>query len=241
MEKQIPASISIIPELIRYNIKVIFGNKFVYFFGGSFIFFLLITGISLFSSSLPDISTLYYQLLFPALLLIFFPAVYGIQNDEDVRILEILFSIPNYRFKVWMVRMLIILLMVWAVILLLSVMDNFVLLRHNSLALSLQLMVPVTFFGTVGFFFSTIIRNGHGAAVVVIILAIIAWFLEILSNELSVMTWSVFFNPFDMPSDTSSVVWDLAVVRNRTFLLVVSSVCILWGLLNLQQREKFMR
>lgn len=241
MEKQIPASISIIPELIRYNIKVIFGNKFVYFLGGSFIFFLLITGISLFSSSLPDISTLYYQLLFPALLLIFFPAVYGIQNDEDVRILEILFSIPNYRFKVWMVRMLIILLMVWAVILLLSVMDNFVLLRHNSLALSLQLMVPVTFFGTVGFFFSTIIRNGHGAAVVVIILAIIAWFLEILSNELSVMTWSVFFNPFDMPSDTSSVVWDLAVVRNRTFLLVVSSVCILWGLLNLQQREKFMR
>ncbi len=241
MEKQNRALITIIPELIRYNIKVIFGNKFVYFLGGSFIFFLLITGISLFSPSIPDISTLYYQLLFPALLLIFFPTVYGIQNDEDVRILEILFSIPNYRFKVWMIRMLIILLMVWAVILLLSFLDNFILLRHNVLALSVQLMVPVTFFGTVGFFFSTIVRNGHGAAVVVIILAIIAWFLEILSNELSVMTWSVFFNPFDMPSDTSSVVWDLSVVRNRTFLLVVSAVAVLWGLLNLQKREKFMR
>ncbi len=241
MEKQISALISIIPELIRYNIKVIFGNKFVYFLGGSFIFFLLITGISLFSSTLPDAGVLYYQLLFPALLLIFFPTVYGIQNDEDVRILEILFSIPNYRFKIWMVRMLIILLMVWAVILFLSFLDNFILLRHNILALSLQLMVPVTFFGTIGFFFSTIIRNGHGAAVVVIILAIIAWFMEILSNELSIMTWSVFFNPFDMPSDTSTVVWDLAVVRNRTFLLVVSIVAVLWGLLNLQQRQKFMR
>ncbi|WP_291855973.1 hypothetical protein [Marinilabilia sp.] len=241
MEKQNRALIIIIPELIRFNIKVIFGNKFVYFLGGSFIFFLLITGISLFSSSIPDIAALYYQLLFPALLLIFFPTVYGIQNDEDVRILEILFSIPNYRFKVWMVRMLIILLMVWAVILMLSFLDNFILLRHNILALSIQLMVPVTFFGTVGFFFSTIIRNGHGAAVVVIILAIVAWFLEILSNELSVMTWSVFFNPFDMPSDTSMVVWDLAVVRNRTFLLVASAVAVLWGMLNLQQREKFMR
>jgi hypothetical protein len=241
MEKQNQSPITIIPELIRYNIKVIFGNKFVYFLGGSFIFFLLITGISLFSSSLPDIATLYYQLLFPSLLLIFFPTVYGIQNDEDVRILEILFSIPNYRFKVWMVRMIIILLMVWAVILLLSFLDNFILLRHNILSLSIQLMVPVTFFGTVGFLFSTIIRNGHGAAVVVIILAIIAWFLEILSDELSIWTWSVFFNPFDMPSDTSTVVWDLAVVRNRTFLMVVSAVAVLWGLLNLQQREKFMR
>ncbi|RCW38415.1 hypothetical protein [Marinilabilia salmonicolor] len=232
---------SIIRDLIRYNIKVIFGNKFVYFLGGSFIFFLLITGISLFSSSIPDIASLYYQLLFPALLLIFFPTVYGIQNDEDVRILEILFSIPNYRFKVWMVRILIILLMVWLVIVLLAFLDYFILLRHNILLLSIQLMVPVTFFGTVGFLFSTIIRNGHGAAVVVIILAIIAWFMEIVSGELSITTWSVFFNPFDMPSDTSTVVWELAVVRNRTFLLVVSAVSVLWGLLNLQRREKFMR
>ncbi|PRZ00299.1 hypothetical protein BY457_106125 [Marinilabilia salmonicolor] len=232
---------SIIRDLIRYNIKVIFGNKFVYFLGGSFIFFLLITGISLFSSSIPDIASLYYQLLFPALLLIFFPTVYGIQNDEDVRILEILFSIPNYRFKVWMVRILIILLMVWLVIVLLAFLDYFILLRHNILLLSIQLMVPVTFFGTVGFLFSTIIRNGHGAAVVVIILAIIAWFMEIVSGELSITTWSVFFNPFDMPSDTSTVVWELAVVRNRTFLLVVSAVSVLWGLLSLQRREKFMR
>lgn len=241
MEKQKSVQLSIITKLIRYNIKVIFGNKFVYFLGGSFIFFLLITGISLFSPSIPDVASIYHQLLFPALLLIFFPTVYGIQNDEDARILEILFSIPNYRFKVWMVRIFIILMMVWSVIMFLSFLDNIILLRHNTFMLSLQLMVPVTFFGTVGFLFSTIIRNGHGAAVVVIILAIIAWFLEIISGELSLTTWSVFFNPFDMPSDTSSVVWELAVVRNRTFLLVVSAVSVLWGLLNLQQREKFMR
>jgi hypothetical protein len=232
----------IIPDMIRYNIRVIFGSKFIYFLGGSLLFFFLITGISLFSTSVPDMGSLYYQLLFPALLLVFFPSVYGIQNDEDVRMLEILFSIPNYRFKVWMVRMLIILLMVWGVILGLSLLDYFMLLQHNIFFLSLQLMVPVAFFGTVGFFFSTVIRNGHGAAVVVILLALIAWFVQgIASEKAAAVVWSVFFNPFDMPDGTSQLAWDLSVARNRTYLLVASVLAVLWGLLNLQKRERFMK
>jgi hypothetical protein len=231
----------IIVRMIRYNIRVIFGSKFIYFLGGSLIFFLLITGISLFSPAMPQLGSLYYQLLFPALLLVFFPTVYGIQNDEDVRILEILFSIPNYRYKVWMIRMLIILLMVWGVILALSFLDYFILLRHNTFSLSLQLMVPVTFFGTVGFFFSTVIRNGHGAAVIVIILGLIAWFLEGNTSSVSAMVWSMFFNPFDRPSETNNIVWELAITRNRTYMVIISIIALLWGLRNLQKREKFMQ
>lgn len=234
------AVLDLVARMVRYNIRVIFGSKFVYFLGGSLVFFLLITTISLFSTSLPTMGTLYYQLLFPALLLVFFPTVYGIQSDEDARMLEILFSIPNYRFKVWMVRISIILLMVWGVVLGLSFLDYFILLRHNIFHLSLQLMVPVMFFGTIGFFFSTMVRNGHGAAVVVILLGLIAWFIEGASDE-SIVVWSVFFNPFDRPADTSNVVWELSITRNRTFMLIVSLVAVLWGLLNLQQREKFMR
>jgi len=231
----------IIVRIIRYNILVVFGSKFIYFLGGSLLFFLLITGISLFSSNLPHMGSLYNQLLFPALLLVFFPTVYGIQNDEDVRMLEILFSIPNYRFKVWMVRLAIILLMVWAVLLILSFLDYFILLRHNILKLSTQLMVPVTFFGTIGFFFSTIIRNGHGTGVVVILIALGVWFLEASLSQTSSMVWSIFFNPFDRPADMSNVVWELTVTRNRTYLLIASVIAVLWGLLNLQKREKFMK
>ena len=51
---------------------------------------------------------IYNILMFPCLLLIFYPAVFGIQNDEDSRILEILFGIPDYRYKVWGVRLLMI-------------------------------------------------------------------------------------------------------------------------------------
>lgn len=233
---------AILPDLIRYNIRVIFGSKFIYFLGGGMLFFLLITSISLFSPTLPTVAGLYYQLLFPALLLIFFPSIYGIQNDEDVRILEVLFSIPNYRFKVWMLRMFIILLMVWAVVLGLAFLDYFLLLRHNFFYLSLQLMVPVTFFGTLGFFFSTIIRNGHGAAVLVIVLAILSWFVHsAFSQNPSVAVWSAFFNPFDAPDAGNKLVWEQSITRNRTFMLLISVLSLLWGILNLQKRERFMR
>ncbi len=46
--------------------------------------------------------------MFPCVLLVFYPAVFGIQNDEDSRILEILFGIPDYKYKVWGVRLLMI-------------------------------------------------------------------------------------------------------------------------------------
>lgn len=35
---------------------------------------------------------------------IFYPAIFGMQNDVDNRILEILFGIPDYKCKVWCVE-----------------------------------------------------------------------------------------------------------------------------------------
>ena len=42
-----------------------------------------------------NIGFLYNITFFPALLLIFYPMVFGIQRDEDARMLEILFGIPD--------------------------------------------------------------------------------------------------------------------------------------------------
>jgi hypothetical protein len=40
----------------------------------------------------------------PGVLLIFYPSAYSIQGDIDARILETLFGIPDYRYKVWLSR-----------------------------------------------------------------------------------------------------------------------------------------
>ncbi len=59
------------------------------------------------------IEDIYGLLAFPAILLVFFPSVFGIQSDADQRTLEIIFGIPDYRYKVWLVRYLMILVLVF--------------------------------------------------------------------------------------------------------------------------------
>ena len=60
-------------KLFRYNIKIIFANKFIFFLIAAVLFFLFVTTINLFSDSNPNEGTVYYLLIFPGLLLIFYP------------------------------------------------------------------------------------------------------------------------------------------------------------------------
>jgi hypothetical protein len=225
-------------RIVRYNLRIIFGNKFVYFFGASLIFYLLITSINLFSSNSITVEGVFFQLMFPALLLIFFPTVFGIQNDADARILEIIFGIPNYRYKVYMVRLLMVLIIEFAYLFLLATMTNYLLINLPITTMALRLMVPVTLFGMIGFAFSTVVRNGNGTVVVVVVLGLLFW---VLTSVLSNSKWNVFLNPFSQPSNMSEMVWASVVSQQRSILMVTSLVLLLWGLLNLQMREKFMK
>ena len=94
-------------KLIQYNIKIIFGNKFIYFILSAIGFYIITVGISLFSDDEITMATGYNMLLVPSILLIFYPTCFGIQNDQDAKIIEIIFGIPNYRYKVWLFRLII--------------------------------------------------------------------------------------------------------------------------------------
>jgi len=225
-------------SLMRYNLKVVFGNKFVYFLGASVIFYFLITALNFFSDNPETIERVYYQLMFPSLLIIFFPTVYGIQNDEDARIIEIIFGIPNYRYKVWLVRLFMILVMAFVYVVIIAFMSNILLINIPVLEMTMRLMVPVTFFSMTGFFFSTTVKNGNGTAVVMVILGLIAW---ILTDSLATSKWNVFLNPFQLPKGMSEQVYQNIVESNHIIFLVASLVAVLWGLINLQNREKFVR
>ncbi len=229
--------LSTIISLMRYNLKVVFGNRFVYFLGASVLFYLLITALNFFSDDPETIEGVYYQLMFPSLLIIFFPTVYGIQNDEDARILEIIFGIPNYRYKVWLVRLFMILVMAFGYLLVISFFSNLILLNVPILKMTLRLMVPITFFSMMGFFFSTLVKNGNGTAVVMVILGLIAWMLA--PDMLASSKWNVFLNPFKLPRGMSEQVYQNVVDSNHIIFLIASLVAILWGLINLQNREKF--
>jgi hypothetical protein len=225
-------------SLARYNMKIIFGGKFVYFILAAFIFFLVFGTISALESSDMSIDDVYSLLGFPAILLVFFPSVFGIQSDADQRTLEIIFGIPDYRYKVWLVRYLMILVLVFFLLFPFAGLAYYALLSFPVLKMILQLMVLVLFVSALGFSISTIVRNGNATAVIMVILGL---FLLILADELDESKWNIFLNPFRTPGDLNEIVWREIIRQNRIIMGIGSVVLILLGLLNLQRREKFLR
>ena len=228
--------IVILVKMIRYNLKIVFANKFLYFLLAAFAFFVLVTVIDLFSGSSGSIEDVFYLLLFPGILLIFYPTAFGIQNDEDARMLEIIFGIPNYRYKVWLVRLALIYIIVFLLLLALGWLSSFALVRIQIVEMAFQLMFPIFFIGSLSFMFSTVIKNGNGTAVVMVVIGVA--FL-ILADPLEDSAWNIFHNPFDLPRDMNQVIWAEVSMKKRLYLLVGIILANLYGLFNLQAREKF--
>ena len=227
----------IIFGLIRYNLKIIFANKFIYFLFAAVMIFLFVTVMNLLNAaSTPTEATGYWLLLVPGILLVFYPTTFGIQNDVDTRMIEILFGIPNYRYKVWFIRLILIFAVTFVIILVLAHVFSFVLVRVSVLRMVLQLMFPILFMGSLAFMLSTIVRNGNGTAVVVIITGLVFW---IGREQIGNSEWNLFLNPYAIPSDMNEAVWAETTFNNRLYLFIGTIIAVLYGLLNLQKREKF--
>lgn len=230
--------ITLIPKLVKYNMKIIFAGKFFWFLLAAFGFFAYFMFNSAWTRQVVNEGAIYDMLIFPSLLLIFYPTVFGIQNDEDSRILEIIFGIPNYRYKVWGVRLLMIYLIVFVILLVFSYIGTLLLWPVSELEMTIQLMFPVLFFGNMAFMFSTITRSGNGTAVIMIVLGIVLMIFT-SSRDMRFTFWNIFLNPFEVPRDFHPLIWQGIQLKSRIFLAVASVVWLLIGLLNLQRREKF--
>lgn len=223
-------------RLITYNVKVIFANKFVYFVVAAFAFFAFIITITIFNDPDFNEAVIYGFLVFPGLLLIFYPMAYGIQNDDDSKMLETIFGIPNYRYKVWLVRFFLTIGVAFVILLVLGTIANLTLYRFDILPMVVQVLFPILFLSSLSFMLSTLIRNGNGTAIVTIIFAFIFF---IFSEPLVYKPYNVFLNPFSEPREISEFIWHTIISRNRIYLLVASALCLLYGMFNLQFREKF--
>ena len=224
-------------KMVKYNMKVIFGNRFIWFVLAAIAFYFFIAVTNILDGNQPDEGFIYDLQIMPGLLLIFYPMTFGIQNDLDAGILEILFGIPDYRYKVWLVRLLLVFVLVFLMMTGLTVMSYYLLAPVSILELATQVMFPIYFLGSMAFLFSTIIKNGNGTAVVMVILGVM---LLILSGMFERTMWNIFLNPFEVPNRLNEMVWQEIVMKNRIFQAVGSLLFVLYGLFNLQNREKFL-
>jgi hypothetical protein len=103
-------------------------------------------------------------------------------------------------------------------------------------AVTYHVLFPVFFLGVMSFMISTVVRNGNGTAVLMIIFGL---FFLILQEPLETSKWNVFLNPFAIPDDISESAWSNIVRDNRIILFTSIIVFLLTGLFNLQKREKF--
>ncbi len=220
---------------VKYNFKIVFANKFGYFLFAAIVFFGVVTGVVLYNGNAMEEFNIYYALTFPAMLLIFYPTVFGLQNDRDSRMLETLFGIPNYRYKVYLTRLLLILLMVSIIIYGLTWLTDLLIIKVSNWEMTWQLMFPVMFMGSLAFLLSTQVKSGNAAAVIVIIIGLLFWMLAGMLEE---SKWNVFLNPFINPQSVSQTVWMNLILMNRIYLFVGSIIAVLWALTNLQNRER---
>jgi hypothetical protein len=223
-------------RLITYNVKVIFGNKFVYFVAAAFLFFAFIITLTIVDDPDFNEAVIYGFLVFPGLLLIFYPMAYGIQNDDDSRMLETIFGIPNYRYKVWLVRFILTLAIAAVILLVLGNIANLTLYRFSILPMIGQVLFPIIFLSSLAFMLSTLIKNGNGTAIVIVIVAFIFF---IFAEPLEYSVYNVFLNPFSEPHEMSEFIWLTIIYKNRLYLMILSALCLLYGMFNLQFREKF--
>ncbi|MBL7971770.1 MAG: hypothetical protein JNL03_09650 [Prolixibacteraceae bacterium] len=223
-------------KMVKYNMKVIFGNRFIWFVLAAIAFYFFIAITNILDNNVIDDGFIYGLQIMPGILLIFYPMTFGIQNDLDAGILEILFGIPDYRYKVWLVRLILVFVLVFLMMIGLTVMSYYLLAPVSILELSVHVMFPIYFLGSMAFMFSTIIRNGNGTAVVMVIIGVA---LLIASGILQRTMWNIFLNPFEIPRRLNEMIWQEITMKNRIFLAVGSLLFILYGLFNLQKREKF--
>lgn len=231
--------IDLTTRMVRYNLKIIFAGKFFWFLLAAFLFFAFFMFQQAWNRAEINEGSIYNLLLFPCLLLIFYPVVFGIQNDEDNRILEIIFGIPNYRYKVWGVRMLMIYVANYLILLLFAYVARLMLYPVNIAEMAFQLLFPMLFFGNMAFLFSTITRSGNGTAVIMIVFGLAFFIFMNANRQLAHSYWNIFLNPFSIPSNIHPMIWQNTILKSRLFLLIGAIVWVLIGFLNLQKREKF--
>ncbi len=222
----------------RYNATQVFAGKFVYFLLLALLVFCTVVVVQTAQEEVPpNAAAIYYYLLVPGVMLVFYPAAYCVQGDVDARMLETLFGIPDYRYKVWLMRLAVQQVVVAGLVLGLAALCQAALADFSIWLMVFHAMFPILFLGSLGFMAATLTRSGNGAAVVLLIVGLCCWMLapELLQGS----RWNLYLNPFERLDGYEALDHQTDVFFNRVYLFVGSGLAVLTGLLKLQKRESF--
>jgi hypothetical protein len=224
-------------SFFRGNVSASFGGRTAAFVLVAVAVFLVIAALTLLNRSAAiDARRIYDFLLVPALLLVFYPAAFSLQGDKDAGMIEVLFGIPDYRFKVWLARFGSLYLTVAFWVLTLAALCRIGLAEFPLGRMVAQVMIPVLFLGSLAFFLAASTRSGIAASVLLLAVVGLFWgFREPLAES----PWYLFHNPFVRAEEIQAMILAKTTFANRLYLLSGFLILTLLALLRLQKREKF--
>lgn len=221
----------------RHNVNQVFAGKFIYFVIAAVLLFLVMAVISAFDDPTPPTAdTIYYFLLVPGMLLMLYPSAYAIQADADAHMLETVFGIPDYRYKVWLVRNLIQYVVIALFLLGLAILCRIGLADFSIGWMVFHVMFPIFFLSSLSFMIATITRSGNGTAAIIVVIAFLAL---IMAEWLSGSRWNIYHSPFEIVDPYEMAIWQETTLYNRVYLFVGGIIANMIALLRLQKRERF--
>lgn len=223
--------------LAKYNFKILFGGKYVVFVVIALMLFAGLLFNAAYNGSALSEEVVFTCLIIPSMLLLFYPATYGIQKDEETKILEIFFCIPNYMYKVWLLRLISVFVACYLDVLLFSYLAHLLLCPVDIFLMTYSVMFVVLLFGSLAFFLSTVIKSGNGVAVVLI--GIFGLLIGIGATYDTTM-WNILLNPFREIDEIHPEIWESTIENSRLLLSISSVGLILLSLNNLRKREKLL-
>ncbi|MEZ5358126.1 MAG: hypothetical protein R3F48_04785 [Candidatus Zixiibacteriota bacterium] len=224
-------------DFFRYNAGNVFAGKFIYFILFAVAVFLTVIVIyTLENSTPPDAESVYYFLLVPGILLIFYPSTYAIDSEVNSRMIETIFGIPDYRYKVFLARNIIQYVVVISLLLVLALFCRIALADFSILPMLFQVMFPIVLIGSCSFMVATLTRSGNGTAAIMIIIILFFFFFQELMYE---SRWNLFLNPFRQVQEFELIVWQETTLYNRIYIAIGAILTLMFGLLRMQKREKF--
>ncbi|MFH2036990.1 MAG: hypothetical protein ABIJ45_11350, partial [Candidatus Zixiibacteriota bacterium] len=161
---------------------------------------------------------------------------FSIQSDVDSRMIETLFGIPDYRYKVWLVRYLTQIFAILGLLAILALFCKSTLADFPFFIMLFHLMFPILFLSGLGFMVASITRNGNGTAAVMVVIIMFFW---IAAEPLNGSRYDLFHNPFAQVDMYQMIHWQETTFYNRIYLIVTSVIFVMFGLFRLQKREKF--
>jgi len=232
------AGLSDLRRFLHYNVINVFSGRPGYFMllaGGIFLVILVLNLLGRGGGTITA-QKIYEFLLVPGVLLVFYPAVFAIQNDRDSGMIEVLFGIPDHRYKIWLVRYFSLYLVTAALLFFLAVFCRVGLADFPLGAMVLQAMIPVIFVGSLAFFTASQTGSGVATAVILIVVILAFWLFR---GQLGNGPWYLFHNPFFGGDQVQSIIMAKTTFASRLYLISGSLFLTLMALLRLQKREKF--